>query len=84
MKSLRIFGAQAVYILLLGLQTINVADRNYIGAALVSFALGMLGFWLTAFIGGELKTDGIGTVSWWAFVVAGPVGITLSIWLYSL
>lgn len=83
MKPLRIFLAQGIYVLLLGLQTINVADRNYAGAVGVSLALGMLGFWLTAIIA-ELKTDGVYSFSWWAFIIAGPIGIALSIWLYSL
>lgn len=68
-----VFIAQYVYILLMGLQSLNVNQRRYTAAAVCSFLLGTLGFFVTAIVG-----DARGltfTTLWWGFVLAGPAGI---------
>lgn len=76
-----VFAAQFVYVLLLGLQSLNVNGRHYAMAAATSVHLGVLGFWLTAMIA-EVKTAGVGDGVWWAFVLAGPVGIVVAIYIH--
>ena len=80
LRAVRVFLFQLVYVLLLGLQTLNVVDRNYLGAWSVSLLLGMIGFWMTAVIA-EVKTDGVGSSVWWAFVLSGPIGICMAMWM---
>jgi hypothetical protein len=79
--ALIVFGAQLVYVLLLGLQSLNVNGRHYAAAMTCSFALGTLGFFLTAAVA-EVKRAGVFGPIWWGFVVAGPVGIAIAIWIH--
>lgn len=81
MKALALFAAQYVYVLLLGLQSLNVNGRHYALAASGSVALGTLGFWLTAMIA-DVRLEAIGSPVWWAYIAAGPLGIVTSIWMH--
>ena len=72
-----VFVAQYIFVLLLGLQSLNVRDRHYFGAAVTSFLLGVGGFFLTSTIG---SAKGMAlTPLWWSFVLAGPCGIVTAI-----
>lgn len=68
-----IFAAQYIYILLLGLQSLNVRDRHFVGAAVTSFLLGVLGFFVTSIVGGARGMEF--SMLWWGFVFSGPAGI---------
>lgn len=81
MHALVIFLAQAFFIFLLGMQQLNVVNHNYPGAALVSLTLGIVGFSITATIA-EVRHAGLYKPVWWAYILAGPVGICLSMLLY--
>lgn len=77
---LGVFVAQFVYVLLLGLQSMNVNhDRRFMAAA-TSLALGTFGFHITASIAAS-RGDEFGCV-WWAYVLAGPSGIVTSMILF--
>ena len=80
-EALAVFAAQLVYVLLLGLQSLNVNGRHYAMAVSTSFALGTLGFYLTAAVA-EVQKAGLYGPIWWGFVLAGPVGIALAIWVH--
>lgn len=73
-----IFIAQFVTVYLLGVQSLNVRDGNYIGAALTSTALGCSGYYLAATVG-KLPADAWLTAPWWAYIAAGPVAICSAI-----
>lgn len=69
-----VFVAQYAYVLLLGLQSLNVHQRRFIGAAVTSLLLGVGGFFVTSVVG---SSKGLTlSVVWWGFVLAGPAGIT--------
>lgn len=76
-----VFGAQFIYVMLLGLQSLNVNGRHYAMAITTSFALGTLGFYLTAAVA-EVRLAGQFGPVWWGFVLAGPAGISLAIWVH--
>lgn len=69
-----VFVAQYVYILLLGLQSLNVQQRRFVGAAITSTLLGIGGFFVTSIVGSAKGMTF--TALWWGFVVSGPAGIT--------
>lgn len=75
-----VFAAQFVYVLLLGLQSLNVNHDHRAAAAGTSTMLGMLGFHLTGTIAAA-KGDTWSWV-WWAFVAAGPIGVVSSMALH--
>lgn len=75
-----IFAAQYIYILLLGLQSLNVRDRHYVGAAVTSAMLGVLGFFVTSIVGDARGMEF--TVLWWSFVASGPAGIVSAMLLH--
>jgi hypothetical protein len=68
-----VFLAQYVYVLLLGLQSLNVNQRRFGMAAATSFLLGILGFLTTSIVGAAKGMEL--SLLWWGFVVSGPVGI---------
>jgi hypothetical protein len=72
-EALLVFAAQYVYVLLLGLQSLNVNQKRYGWAAVTSFMLGVLGFLTTSIVGAAKGMEL--TLLWWCFVVSGPVGI---------
>ena len=74
LTALLIFAAQFVYIMLLGLQQLNVVGKHYVGAATVSLALGVFGYHLTATIAIHAEGHTFGLV-WWGYVLAGPIAI---------
>ena len=76
--ALIVFAAQYVYVMLLGLQSINVNSRLMVLSATVSGFLGVLGFELTASIA---RAQEMYTLVWWAYISAGPCGICTSIYL---
>ena len=74
MNEALIFLAQFSMIFLLGVQSLNVRDGHYVGAAVTSLLLGITGFTITSIVGKlhlEDLLEPIGLV----FLVAGPVGI---------
>lgn len=76
-----VFLCQFAYIMLLGLQQLNVVGKHYASAAGTSFALGWFGYFLTATVAVHEK-HGMYSMVWWAFVSAGPIGIVVSMWLH--
>lgn len=71
-----VFSAQLVYVLLLGLQSLNVNSNRKAWAAGTSFMLGTFGYQITATIATH-RGDALGPV-WWSYVLAGPIGIVAS------
>jgi hypothetical protein len=55
-----------------------VRDANCCGAASGSFLIGISQFYIFSIIGGLTAND-INTLSWWAFILAGPSAIVISI-----
>jgi len=78
--ALLIFVAQFSMVMLLGIQSLNVRDRNYVGSALTSLLLGVSSYHITATIA-TLKGEAVGGLLWWCYIAAGPLGIVTSIWL---
>lgn len=83
MTPLKVFLAQLVFVMLVNIQTINVSHSQHLNASLTSVLLGMLGFWLTAVIA-EVRTKGVFSATWWAFIVAGAIAAPLSIWIHKI
>lgn len=81
MKVALVFAAQYLYILMLGAQHINVIWGRYLGAMFVSLMLGILGFSLVAAIAAAKGATWRDPV-WWAYVLAGPLGIVSAMALY--
>ena len=76
-----VFVIQFAYVLLLGLQSLNVNGGHRTAAAATSLALGMCGYQITSAIAahrGEFCS-----VVWWAYVLAGPCGIVSSMAVFS-
>jgi hypothetical protein len=80
MTAFYVFAAQYVYILLLGLQSLNVNNGQYLMAAVTSTLLGLFGFYLTSVIGDARDMEF--TTLWWGFVLSGPAGITSAMKLH--
>jgi hypothetical protein len=78
MSELIIFLAQFICVFLLGIQSLMVRDSNCIGAASGSLMIGISQFYIFSIIGGLSGAD-IGAGDWWAFILAGPVAIVISI-----
>lgn len=76
-----IFVSQFVLIGLLGIQTMNVAGRHYVAAAITSFILGVASFHVTAVIA-EVGRAGMFTDKWYTFLAAGPIAIVTAIFVY--
>lgn len=83
MTPLKVFLAQLVFVMLVNIQTINVSQSQHLNASLTSVLLGMLGFWLTAVIA-EVRTKGVFSATWWAFIVSGAIAAPLSIWIHKI
>lgn len=75
-----VFVVQAVYVVLLGLQSLNVNGGHRVLAAATSFALGVSGFYVTSVVGSA--KGGEGSFLWWCFVLSGPVGILAAMSLH--
>ena len=76
-----IFCCQFVYILLIGLQQLNVVNRRYVSASVVSLVLSAFGFHLTATI--AIHADGHEfSAVWWGYVLAGPVAICAAMYIH--
>tara|TARA_R110002167_G_C12311787_1_gene618212 strand:+ start:136 stop:384 length:249 start_codon:yes stop_codon:yes gene_type:complete len=67
---------------MLGMQSLMVRDSNYIGAMLNSFMIGTAQFYLLSVIS-EMGLESIGTSFWYAYIIAGPLGIAASIKTHS-
>lgn len=74
-NSLLIFLAQFCVVYLLGVQSLNVRDGHYVGAAISSLLIGVFGFITTATIGG-LEVADMGSSVGVGFLIAGPLAIT--------
>lgn len=80
--ALTVFVCQFIYVLLLGIQSLNVRDNRHCTAAVTSGVLGMLGYYLTAAIARHADAP-IGSSVWIAFVAAGPCGIVTAMHLHA-
>lgn len=80
MDALVVFCAQFVQILMHGLQSQTVCHGHRAWAALNSVVLGAVGFHITATIAAN-RGEEFGLV-WFAYVLAGPLGITASMILF--
>lgn len=78
MSILIIFASQFLCVFLLGIQSLMVRDSNLYGAAMGSLMIGISQFYIFSIIGGLSASD-IGNYSWWAFILAGPFAIMVSI-----
>jgi len=78
---LKIFAAQFVVIWMLGLQSINVNRGHYVLAALTSFGLGIVGFYVTGVVAMVFQNGMLNTM-FISFIVAGPCGIVTSMWTH--
>lgn len=79
-EALIVFVAQYVYVVLLGLQSLNVNYGHRVAAGVTSGILGAIGFQLTGTIAAAAGTTG--SLIWFAFVLAGPLGIVTSMELH--
>ena len=78
--AIKVFAAQFVYIMLLGLQQLNVVGSKYVGAMVVSLLLGMFSYQLTATIAlNSVKKD---RFVWVAYLIGGPLGIVTSMTIF--
>jgi hypothetical protein len=77
-----VFLCQLSYVCLLGIQSRNVRDSQYLGAAMVSTVLGVMGLYMTTAIAKSAIVGGDPGV-WIAYIGAGPLGICLAMWLHN-
>lgn len=87
MDVIYIFIAQFSFVYVLGIQSLNVRDGHYLGAAASSLLIGVSGFTVTSTIGGLNLAD-IGSPVGLSFLLAGPMAITAAMrshnWLVRL
>jgi hypothetical protein len=76
---IKIFIAQFSMIWLLGLQSINVNRGHKLIAALTSFALGIVGFYVTGTVASAYH-EGMMSPMFISFILAGPCGILFSMY----
>lgn len=81
LTALAVFAAQFIYVLLLGMQSLNTNQGFKAAAAGTSFMLGTFGFFLTQQIA-TAKGSETGWLVWAAYVLAGPLGIVCSMHLH--
>lgn len=81
MTAFLVFAAQFAYIFLLGFQQQNVTGKHYALAQFTSLLLGICGYHLTATVALAASGPAFGPV-WWAYIAAGPVGISVSMWVH--
>ena len=74
---LLVFCSQAFMVLCLGLQSLTVNQGIKTLAAINSLCLGVMGFYLTSVIA-QANVHSVGTSVWFAYILAGPVGIVSS------
>lgn len=80
-EALFVFAIQVAYVFLLGLQSRNVRDSQYLAAAATSTMLGMAGLMTTTAIAKSVILGGSSVVGF-AYVAGGPCGICLAMWLH--
>ena len=66
---------------MLGIQSLNVRDGKKLSAAITSLLLGIAGWTITGTIS-SVYHEGMLSVVFFAFIFAGPLGISFSIWLH--
>lgn len=72
--SIIIFVSQFGMIYLLGMQQMNVTGKHYVAAAVTSLLLGLFG-WLTISIISAANKEGMLSMVFWFYLIAGPLGI---------
>ena len=77
-----VFLCQMSYVFLLGIQSRNVRDSQYLGAAFVSTVLGVMGLFMTSAIA-KSAINGGDTGLAIAYIGAGPLGICLAMWMHN-
>lgn len=80
-QSLQIFAAQFTLIFLLGLQSQHIRDGKKMWAAITSAMLGVAGWVVTGVISGAY-TQGMFSLVFFSFISAGPIAISLSIYVH--
>ena len=78
---IEVFVAQYISILLLGIQSLNVRDEKYLASAITSLLLGVSGWYVTGVVASAFS-QGLNSSTFYAFLLAGPCGITSSGALY--
>ena len=81
LDALYIFGAQFAMIFLLVVQNLNVVGGHHLLAAITSAFLGCAGYYITGVIATAFA-GGMGTLIWWAYIVAGPCAAITSMTLH--
>jgi hypothetical protein len=76
-----VFLCQLTYVFMLGLQSRNVRDGQYAGAAMVSTVLGVMGLFMTSAIARAAVNGGDVQLAL-AYIAAGPLGICLAMYLH--
>ena len=79
-EALLVFAAQFIYVMLLGWQSLAVNHGRHGQAALNSFLLGNLGFYMTGIVAAARSE--IGGMVWAAYVFSGPVAVVASMALF--
>lgn len=79
MTEVLVFISNFILIFLLGLQGRFVRDSQYFYAAFTSLCLGVAGYYTTMQIA---IVQQMFTSVYWAYLAAGPVAITCSIWVH--
>ena len=80
-QALTVFVCQYIMIGLLGLQSLNVRDGQKVHAAFTSLLLGIVGFQITGIIS-SVYSQGMLSLVFVSFVLAGPLGIYTSMCLH--
>jgi uncharacterized membrane protein YeaQ/YmgE (transglycosylase-associated protein family) len=81
-QALLIFCCQFVMIFLLGMQSQHVRDGKKLQAAITSLLLGITGWSITGTIS-SVYHEGMLSVVFFSFILAGPLGISTSIWIHT-
>lgn len=79
--AITIFAVQLAYVFLLGFQSRNVRDGQYLAAAMTSTCLGMSGIYVQPML---VKAAIINPSPFVlvAYVAAGPIGICSAMWIH--
>jgi len=80
-QALGVFAAQFCLVGLLGLQSQHIRDGKKLHAAITSALLGVAGWTITGVVS-SAYTQGMLSVVFFAFLIAGPIAISLSIYAH--
>lgn len=83
MENIIVFVSQFLLIYLLGFQQLNVVKGYYFLAFMTSLFLGIAG-WFTITILSTMNTYEILTITFFAYIISGPIAIVCSMKTHSL